>query len=208
MTTKPSAHDNILTKKESRMEKRSQELIKQLKEIRALNPKITCNDIQRQTEIDAKEANYEFVPPSLTTVRRVFSKSAESKASSFKYETTLLPIRDALQKLAKTASQDDSPYAEKIRGLEAVIAVQNEELDRIMEIKEHLDNRVNYLIEQGNLKDSWIKEKDDIIKRIMDRNDRKDQTINEITEENKKLNESLRLLMDRCRMCDKRTSNN
>ena len=185
------------------MEKKSQELIKQLKDIKAANPKITCNDIQKQTEKDAEAVNYEFIPPSLTTVRRVFSKNAEVKASSFKYETTLLPIWDALQKLAKTTPKDDSPYAEKIRGLEAVIAVQNEELDRILEIKDHLDSRVNYLIEQGNLKDSWIKEKDDMIKRVMDRNDKKDQAIHDLTEEIKRLEEAYRELLSRCKQCNR-----
>lgn len=186
------------------MEKRSQELIEQLKKIKAENPKITCNEIQKQVEKDAEEAEYAFLPLSLTTVRRVFAKNAESKASSFKYETTLLPIHDALKKLAKTSLIDDSPYAEKIRGLESVIAVQNEELDRILEIKDHLDSRVNYLIEQGNLKDKWIADKDDIIKRIMDRNDRKDQTINELSQEVKRLEEALREMLEKCKSCNRK----
>ena len=67
---------------------RSQELIKQLKEIKE------AHEITYPRIIERMEKNGKYV--SLTTLRRVFAEGSEANASNFNYESTLLPIAEAL----------------------------------------------------------------------------------------------------------------
>ena len=137
-----------------------QDLIRQLKE-RKLKDEITYPRI-----LERMEKNGKFV--SLTTLRRVFADGSEANAASFSYETTLLPIAEALLSVEDVPTPD-SPYAKEIDALKAVLHVQNEEIARLHEIKEHLENRVTFLLEQIEKKDRRMDEKDEIIRRLMDK---------------------------------------
>jgi hypothetical protein len=136
------------------------ELIKKLKEIKIKN------EITYPRILDRMEKNGKFV--SLTTLRRVFADGSELNANSFSYENTLLPIAEALLN-AEDVPTVDSPYAKEIDGLKAVIHVQNEEISRLHEIKEHLESRITFLIEQIAKKDRRMDEKDAIIHKLMEK---------------------------------------
>ena len=140
---------------------RSQELIRKLKEIKAKN------EITYPRIMERMEKNGKFV--SLTTLRRVFADNSESNADSFNYENTLLPIAEVLLNVEDVPTAPDSPYAKEIDGLKAVIHVQNEEIARLHEMKEHLEARITFLIEQIEKKDRRMDEKDETIKRLMDK---------------------------------------
>jgi hypothetical protein len=98
---------------------------------------------------------------SLTTLRRVFAEGSELNASSFSYENTLIPIADALLPVEETPTPADNPYAKEIAGLKAVIRTQNEEISHLYELKEHLDERITFLLDQ-------IAEKDKMISKLLD----------------------------------------
>jgi len=100
------------------------------------------------------EANGKFV--SLTTLRRVFAEGSELNAGSFNYENTLMPIADALLPIEETPTPMDNPHAKEIAGLKAVIRTQNEEIAHLYELKEHLDERVTFLLNQIAAKDAMI----------------------------------------------------
>ena len=138
---------------------RSQELVKQLKEIKEKN------EISYPRIMDLMEANGKVV--SLSTLRRVFANG--SNADSFSYENTLLPIAEVLLHIEENPMQVDTAHAKEIEGLKAVIACQNEELDRLHESKAFLEERVKFLLDQIALKDRRMDEKDETIRRLMDK---------------------------------------
>lgn len=140
---------------------KSQELIRQLKEIKAAN-EITYPRILERMEKNGK-------PVSLTTLRRVFADGSEANAGTFSYENTLLPIAEVLLNVEDIPTPEGSPYAKEIDGLKAVIHAQNEEIVRLHEIKEHLDARIAFLIDQIGKKDRRMDEKDEIIRRLMEK---------------------------------------
>lgn len=140
---------------------KSQELIKQLKEVKETN-EITFPRIMERMEKNGKVV-------SLTTLRRVFADGSENNANNFSYENTLLPIAEVLLNVEDVPTNDSSPYAKEIDGLKAVIHVQNEELARLHEMKEHLENRITFLLEQIERKDRRMDEKDEIIKKLMEK---------------------------------------
>ena len=140
---------------------RSQELIKQLKEIKKAD-EITYPRIMERMERNGKHV-------SLTTLRRVFADGSENNAGNFSYENTLLPIAEALLNVEDLPTPADSPYAKEIDGLKSVIHVQNEEIARLHEIKEHLESRITFLLEQIERKDRRMDEKDETIRRLMDK---------------------------------------
>ena len=137
-----------------------QDLIRQLKE-RKLKDEITYPRI-----LERMEKNGKYV--SLTTLRRVFADGSESVAQTFSYENTLLPIAEAILNVEDVPTPD-SPYAKEIDGLKAVLHVQNEEIARLHELKEHLEGRITFLLEQIEKKDRRMDEKDEIIRRLMDK---------------------------------------
>ena len=47
-------------------------------------------------------------------------------------------------------------FERELDGYKAVIRVQNEELDRLLELKEHLEGRVDFLIKHIEKKDKMI----------------------------------------------------
>ena len=142
---------------------KAQELIKMLKEAKQRN------EVTYPRILDRMEKNGKFV--SLTTLRRVFADGSEQNAQSFNYENTLLPIAEALLDVEDVPTDDNSPYATEIDGLKAVIHVQNEEIARLHEMKEHLEDRITFLLEQIEKKDRRMDEKDDIIRRLMNKLD-------------------------------------
>ena len=140
---------------------RSQELIRQLKEIKERN------EITYPRIMDRMEKNRKVV--SLTTLRRVFADGSEMNADTFSYENTLLPIAEALLNVEDLPTPDASPYAKEIDGLKAVIHVQNEEIARLHDMKEHLESRITFLLEQIERKDRRMDEKDEMIRMLMDK---------------------------------------
>lgn len=140
---------------------RAQELIKQLKEIKEKN------EITYPRILERMEKNGKFV--SLTTLRRVFADGSERNADSFNYENTLLPIAEVLLNVEDVPTEASSPYAKEIDALKAVIHVQNEEIARLHDMKEHLESRITFLLEQIEKKDRRMDEKDEIIRKLMER---------------------------------------
>lgn len=159
MNTQPSTHDTLEVP--SMEHTRAQELIRQLKEIKS------TNEITYPRIIERMEKNGKYV--SLTTLRRVFADNSENNADSFNYENTLLPIAEALLNVEDLPTPADSPQAKEIDALKAIIHVQNEEVARLHELKEHLEERITFLLEQIEKKDRRMDEKDETIKRLMDK---------------------------------------
>ena len=140
---------------------RSQELIKQLKEIKEKN------EITYPRILERMEKNGKFV--SLTTLRRVFADGSERNADSFNYENTLMPIAEVLLNVEDVPTEASSPCAKEIDALKAVIHVQNEEIARLHDMKEHLESRITFLLEQIEKKDRRMDEKDEIIRKLMEK---------------------------------------
>ena len=138
----------------------AQELIRQLKEAKARR------EFTYPRIMEHMEKNGKYV--SLSTLRRVFSDSSENSADSFSYENTLLPIAEVLLE-EEDVPTSESPSAAQIDGLKAVIRVQNEELVKLQELKEHLESRVTFLLAQIEKKDRRMDEKDELIKKLMEK---------------------------------------
>lgn len=172
MNTEPSTHDQNLTTGVSCMEHtKAQELIRQLKEAKAQN------EITYPRILERMDKNGKYV--SLTTLRRVFADGSEANAQSFSYENTLLPIAEALLDVQDVPTVD-SPYAKEIDGLKSVIHVQNEEIARLHDIKEHLESRITFLLAQIEKKDNRIDERDALIRKLLDKQDEKDAMIGKL----------------------------
>lgn len=137
----------------------AQELVKKLKEAKK-QKEFTYPRIMERLEQRGK-----FV--SLTTLRRVFADGSDG--SSFNYENTLLPIAEVLLDPEDQPTPEGSPDAAQIDALRAVIHVQNEEIARLHDLKEHLESRVTFLLEQIEKKDRRMDEKDEMIKQLMSR---------------------------------------
>lgn len=173
MNTQLSTSEHFLPTEEttggSQMENRAKQIIQEVKEIKEKG-KYTYNDI-----LEIMEQTDSASVVSLSTLRRVFRDGSESKSTSFNYEEILLPIYNAVKKLDKTPKVK-SPFEKELEGFKSVIRVQAEELDRLFEMKEHLDERVDFLVGQIKIKDAIIQdfmkkmdEKDAIIARLMDK---------------------------------------
>ena len=152
---------------------RAQELIKQLKEAKK------NNEITYPRIMERLEANGKFI--SLTTLRRVFADGSEQSAGNFNYESTLMPLAEVLLNAEDVPTEAASPYAAEIDGLKAVIHVQNEEIARLHEMKEHLEGRITFLLEQIEKKDRRMDEKDEMIRRIMAERDELRERVEELT---------------------------
>ena len=169
MNKQLSTGEHYQTTGDSQMETRAAQMIREMKEIKR-NSKLTYDDIMVQME----KLNSSTVV-SLSTLRRVFRDGSEAKASSFNFEEILTPIYNAVKDLEGKPSPS-SPFEIELQGFKNVIRVQNEELDRLIELKEHLDNRVDFLVGQVKTKDEMIQnlmkkldEKDAMIQRLMDK---------------------------------------
>jgi len=124
---------------------------------------------------DMIEANGDFI--SLSTLHRVFAEGSEK--DSFSYDRTLAPIARAL--LFKDGDEEsDAVTEDRIEGLRAVIVFKNEKIDmltaqnealrkRMDELRAEYDLRLRFMRDQIELKDKRMDEKDEIIKRLMDK---------------------------------------
>ena len=108
--------------------------------------------------MDMLEANQ--TPLGLTTLRRVFADGSE-RNDSFNYTTTIAPLEEILLR-DDIPEPEQNPYAKEIEGFKAVIHTQNEELVRVYKLIDHLEARVEFLVDQ-------IKKKDERIDRLMDK---------------------------------------
>ena len=140
---------------------KAQELIRQMKTIKE------SNEITYPRIIERMEKNGRVV--SLTTLRRVFAEGSEANAANFSYENTLMPIAEVLLNVEDVPTPEDAPNAQQIEALKAVVHCQNEEIARLHELKEHLENRISFLLEQIEKKDRRMDEKDEIIRKLMDK---------------------------------------
>lgn len=118
----------------------SKALIREIKEIKE-RKKITYSEIM---EALPKENGIPVL--SFATVRRVFAKDSEDRASSFNYEGTLLPISEAIKQI--NGSIDNLPPSE-------IILLLKEQIEE----KDDLIQRLIYRLDQ----------KDEIIRRLMDK---------------------------------------
>ena len=146
----------------SLMETKAQSMIKEIKEIKA-DKKITYIDI-----MEKMEENDSSSVVSLSTLRRIFRDGSEMNASKFNFEEILLPVYNAVKMLGDKP-KSTSEHGIEMDGYKAVIRVQNEELERLIELKEHLDDRVDFLIEQIKIKDKTITEQSELIKKLMEK---------------------------------------
>lgn len=103
--------------------------------------------------MDMLEANN--TPISLTTLRRVFAEGSE-RNDSFNYSTTIAPL-EAILLRDDIPEPENNPYAKELEGFKAVIHSQNEELVRLYKLVDHLEDRVNFLVDQCKTKDELIK---------------------------------------------------
>lgn len=104
---------------------------------------------------------------SQTTLKRVFRKGSEDVF--FNFEHTLMPIAAVLLSVKDLPTPKDSPYSGEIELLKAELRVQVEKIESLRERNEILESRVNFLIEQIEKKDRRMDEKDEIIKKLMEK---------------------------------------
>ena len=138
----------------------TKELITKLKAVKR-EYELTIPRIQ-----EMMEKNGDFV--SLSTLRRIFSEGSEEM--SFSYDRSLAPVARAL--LFQDAGSDpesDAATDDRVEGLKAVILLKNEELARLQELNEHLEDRVAFLLGQIEKKDRRMDEKDEMIRKLMDK---------------------------------------
>ena len=105
---------------------------------------------------------------SLSTLRRICAEGSEASAQSFSHDTILVPVRDALKKL-QAKDLPNMPDADVIDAMKAVIHVQDEEIANLHDMRDHLEKRIAFLLEQIERKDRRMDEKDEIIKKLMEK---------------------------------------
>lgn len=158
MEVKPSDFDMF---GELEMEtKPSLELIKKLKEAKK-EKEITFPRLIERLEKNG-------TPISLTTLRRVFADNSEQN-DSFSYENTLMPLAEVLLAYDDVPTPENNVYTKEIDGLKSVIHTQNEEIVKMHEIQNHLENRIAFLLEQIEKKDKRMDEKDVLINKLLEK---------------------------------------
>ena len=103
------------------------------------------------------------------SLKRVFKPGSEDESKTFNMEHTLLPIAKILLKPEEAPVPLDSPYASEIVLLKAELRVQAETVESLRSRNELLENRVTFLLEQIEKKDRRMDEKDEIIRKLMDK---------------------------------------
>jgi len=157
MSTKPSAEEHG-----GNMERtESQRIIAEIKALKKSNKLASYHRIIEQVESDGGQV-------SLSTLRRICSEGSEANASSFTHDTILVPVRDALKKL-QAKDLPNMPDADVVDALKAVIHVQDEEIANLHDMRDHLEKRIAFLLEQIERKDRRMDEKDEIIRRLMEK---------------------------------------
>lgn len=117
-------------------------------------------------------------PLGKTTIQRLYTEGSEEN-DSFRYKDTLQPLAELLL--------DNAP------ALDPVIELQ----DRIDRMEDQLNKYHDLISRYIELSDAQIKIKDT-------RMERKDQWLSQLMEENKRLNDEVCKLLDRCNRCDKK----
>lgn len=141
--------------------KRSQELIHEMKTKRI---KYNISFPRILAKMDEKRLG-----GSLSTLRRVFADNSETNASKFGYENILIPISEAIDDIIKDVDNKEKSYDRELDALKAVIHCQNEELNRVIELNEYLEQRITFLLEQIEKKDRRMDAKDETIRKLMDK---------------------------------------
>lgn len=159
MSTIPSTDEHIGGHDVERTQ--SQEAIIEIKALRKANPKATYHRIMEEVAADGTGKSI-----SLSHLRRICKDGSEAAATSFSYENMLIPVRDALRRL-QTKDLPGVPDSDVVDALRAIIAVQDEEIASLHEMKEHLEARVDFLVDQIKKKDRRMDEKDKIIRQYM-----------------------------------------
>lgn len=147
------------------------ENIREIKEIKR-ELKLTYMDI-----LDEMKLLDPSHPGALSTLRRVYAEHSEKKASGFNYDETLMPIYKAVKSLEKKGKpEEEDPFETELRGYQATIVCQNEELDRLYEMTDFLEGRVEFLVKeieflkgQIAVKDRRMDEKDAWINKLMNK---------------------------------------
>lgn len=137
--------------------------ITEIKELKRTNPKATYARIIE--EVEAADGDDSV---SLSTLRRICADGSEASAGSFNYEHILIPVRDALKRL-QMKDLSGIAGADVVDALKSMIHIQDEEIASLHAYKDHLEARIEFLLEQIRLKDRRMDEKDEIIKRLMDK---------------------------------------
>lgn len=139
----------------------SQRIIAEIKALKKSNKLASYHRIIEQVESDGGTV-------SLSTLRRICAEGSEANASSFTHDTILIPVRDALKKL-QTKDLPNMPDADVVDALKAVIHVQDEEIANLHDMRDHLEKRIAFLLEQIEKKDRRMDEKDEIIRKLMEK---------------------------------------
>lgn len=169
MTTKLSTTDKGTSEMELNT---TQEIIAQLKTIKS-EYELTIPKIK-----EMMEKNGDFI--SLTTLHRVFSEHGEQ--DSFSYERTIAPIARALlfQDHKELEQGEQETTADRLEGLKAILLLKNEKIDllsnqieklrkQVEDLREQYDKRLAFLRDQIELKDRRMDEKDEIIKKLLEK---------------------------------------
>jgi len=117
-------------------------------------------------------------PIAKTTLQRICKEGSEVN-DSFRYNDTLKPLAEVLLDNVNGDETNDK-LQEKIDALSA----------QIRDINDYALNSINFMKSQIDLKDT--------------RMERKDQWIQQLMEENKRLNEEVCKLLDKCNNCSKK----
>ena len=125
----------------------SRELIDKLKEAKE-NRKLSVADIAKIIKENGGHL-------SETTIKRVFAK--KSTGLSFSHDYTLLPIAKALK-----IDISQNPDAEMIKGMNAIINTQKDDIERLRNKNQSLERDIQFLRDQ-------IAHKDEIIKKLMEK---------------------------------------
>lgn len=116
---------------------------------------------------------------SMSTLKRVFAEDSEVN-DSFNYASTLMPIAKVLLDAEDVPGEENTAEGIEIAALKADIRVKNEIIEKLQfqidELKKKVDaikaeeaRRLSFLRNQIELKDRRMDEKDEIIKRLMDK---------------------------------------
>ena len=120
------------------MEPKANELIRQIKEIKE-RKKITYNDI-----MEALPRENGIPVLSFATVRRVFASGSENRASSFNYESTLLPISETIKRI--DGSIDNLPQADIILLLKEQIEEKDDLIQRLIDRLDQKDEIIKQFL--------------------------------------------------------------
>ena len=124
----------------------SRELIDKLKEAKE-NRKLSVADIAKIIKENGGHL-------SETTIKRVFAKN---HSLSFSHDYTLLPIAKALN-----VEISQNPDAEMLKGMNAIINTQRDDIERLKKKNQSLERDIQFLRDQ-------IAHKDEIIKKLLEK---------------------------------------